>query len=135
MFANSNKNIVLCHDYLKCKVTDAHYLVHALEIHTKNELKGSTYRTVAPTINLIMFYVHVIKSLSTSRFYIGSTGDTDNRLTEHNSGEVKATRSYRLWVIAHTESFSTRSKAYRRERQIKSWKNPDYMRKRLGISL
>ena len=50
MFANSNKNIVLCHDYLKCKVTDAHYLVHALEIHTKNELKGSTYRTVAPTI-------------------------------------------------------------------------------------
>ena len=97
------------------------------------EVTGSS--PVLPTINLIMFYVHVIKSLSTSRFYIGSTGDTDNRLTEHNSGEVKATRSYRPWVIAHTESFSTRSEAYRRERQIKSWKNPDYMRKRLGISL
>lgn len=64
MFANSNKNIVLCHDYLKCKVTDAHYLVHALEIHTKNELKGSTYRTVAPTI--LLSHHHLTCSLKIS---------------------------------------------------------------------
>jgi putative endonuclease len=81
-----------------------------------------------------MFYVYILKSLSTGRFYIGSTEDTVNRLTEHNSGEVKATRSYRPWTIVYTETFSTRSEAYRRERQIKAWKNPDYMRKRLGIN-
>ncbi len=68
-----------------------------------------------------MFYIYILKSLSTGRFYIGSTENTVNRLTEHNSGKVKATRNFRPWIIIYTESFPTRSEADRRERQIKAY--------------
>ncbi len=80
-----------------------------------------------------MFYVYVLRSVPSGRFYIGSTENIENRLNEHNNGEVKATRSYRPWNIVYTESFVTRSEAYRRERQIKNWKNPDFMVRKLGI--
>jgi putative endonuclease len=82
-----------------------------------------------------MFYVYVLHSVSTKRFYIGSTQDITNRLSEHNSGEVKATRSYRPWAIVYSESFNTRNEAIRREYQIKRWKNPSYMVNQLGITL
>jgi putative endonuclease len=75
----------------------------------------------------------VLNSLKTDRYDVGSTEDLENRLTEHNGGEVKAARNFRPWKIVYTETFDTRSEAIRREYQIKSWKNPDYMVKQLGI--
>ena len=74
-----------------------------------------------------MYYVYVLQSERTRRRYIGSTGDIDERLRQHNAGMSRSTRPYRPWVLVYTEEFESRSTAVRRENQIKSWKNRVYL--------
>jgi putative endonuclease len=70
-----------------------------------------------------MFYVYVLRSQKTEKFYIGQTQDISNRVLEHNNGKTISTRSGRPWVLVHTEVFATRSDAIKRERELKSKKS------------
>jgi putative endonuclease len=67
-----------------------------------------------------MLTCYILQSESTGRYYVGSTEDLPNRLSEHNSGEGKSTRSGVPWRVIWTEEFTTRSDAGKRERQIKA---------------
>jgi putative endonuclease len=67
-----------------------------------------------------MYWVYILYSKKYDRFYTGLTNNLDRRLNEHNSGNVKPTKSYIPWVIIHREQFSTRLKARDREKFIKS---------------
>jgi putative endonuclease len=67
-----------------------------------------------------MFYVYVLQSVKTLRFYTGSCQNIANRLDEHNTGQNKSTRTGIPWHIIHTESFLTRSEAISKERIIKN---------------
>ena len=69
-----------------------------------------------------MFKVYILKSKTNDKYYVGYTEDLDKRLIRHNGKLVKATKSGVPWTIIYTESFNTKSEAYRRERQIKSYK-------------
>ncbi len=82
---------------------------------------------------IAMYFVYVLRSKATGRFYVGSSQDVANRFREHNAGETTATKNGRPWELVHTEAFTTRSEAVRREREIKGWKNPRYMIEKLGI--
>ena len=70
-----------------------------------------------------MYYVYILKSLKNKRYYIGHTGDLQRRLTEHNSGKTKSTKGYVPWIIVYTEIYKTKSEAYKREKEIKSYKS------------
>ncbi|MCP4715752.1 MAG: GIY-YIG nuclease family protein [Deltaproteobacteria bacterium] len=74
-----------------------------------------------------MFYIYILQSQSTGRFYIGSTDNLQRRVAQHNDPDYRGSKTTKRftgpWVIVHSESFATRSEAVRRERQIKSWKN------------
>ena len=70
-----------------------------------------------------MFYTYILYSEKTGKFYIGSTGDIEDRLYRHNSGQSKYTKSGVPWKLVHTEEFSTRAQAVRRENEIKKWKS------------
>ncbi|MEW6193647.1 MAG: GIY-YIG nuclease family protein [Bacteroidota bacterium] len=72
---------------------------------------------------LEMYSVYILKSLVKERFYIGHTSDLQKRLNEHNSGRTKSTKPYIPWTIVHIESYETKSEAYKRELQIKSFKS------------
>lgn len=63
-----------------------------------------------------MFYVYILRSAVTSRFYIGSTQDLQARLLQHNAGASKATRHGVPWTLLHSETFATRTLAVKRER-------------------
>jgi acyl-CoA reductase-like NAD-dependent aldehyde dehydrogenase len=66
-----------------------------------------------------MFYVYIIQSAD-GRFYTGYTTDLDRRLKEHQAGSGgKFTRSFGAKKILYHESHSTKSKALKREIQIK----------------
>jgi putative endonuclease len=54
---------------------------------------------------------------------IGHTSDLARRLEEHNSGQTQSTRNRGPWELAHSETFESKSAAYTREREIKSWKS------------
>ena len=81
-----------------------------------------------------MFYVYVLRSEPDGRYYVGSTKDVNLRLAQHNSGMTLSTRKGRPWKLVLSETFGTLGEARRREQQIKSWKNPDYMVKALKLS-
>ncbi|MGH7598909.1 MAG: GIY-YIG nuclease family protein [bacterium] len=39
-----------------------------------------------------MFYVYILQSQASRKYYVGSTQDVRNRLREHNHGESLSTR-------------------------------------------
>jgi putative endonuclease len=67
-----------------------------------------------------MFYVYILQSQATRKYYVGSTQDVNNRLREHNHGESLSTRGGRPWEIVNIEEFQTRAEAVRKEKQIKA---------------
>lgn len=67
-----------------------------------------------------MFYVYILQSQTTKKYYVGSTQDVANRLREHNSGETKSIRHGIPWELIHQESFPTRAEAMRQENKIKA---------------
>lgn len=69
-----------------------------------------------------MFFVYIIQSEISKKYYIGCTDNLDRRLKEHNSGYSKYTKTEKNWILKYKEEFETLAQAHQRERQIKSWK-------------
>ncbi len=65
------------------------------------------------------YFLYILKSEITGRRYIGSTGNLEERVKKHNRGGVRSTKPYLPWVMLHTESFSSRTEARRREIELK----------------
>ncbi|MCH7883175.1 GIY-YIG nuclease family protein [Patescibacteria group bacterium] len=76
-----------------------------------------------------MYYVYILKSLNKDSYYVGYTKNIYQRLLRHNIGEMKSTKASAPYKVIHFEEFETRSKAMRREQQIKSYKGGDAFRK------
>jgi len=81
----------------------------------------------------IMYKVYILKSLNKSRYYIGHTENLENRLLRHDNGKVKSTKFYRPWKLVHEEGYDTKSEAYKRELEIKSYKGGIKFKKLLGL--
>ena len=73
-----------------------------------------------------MYYVYILKSQATQRYYVGSTEDLRRRLREHN-GELpdlgRSTLAGRPWALVFSVSFESRSRAVAAEYFIKSMKS------------
>ena len=69
-----------------------------------------------------MWYVYILKSLKTDRYYIGHTENLEKRLRQHNSGKTRSLKAYLPFEIIHSEKHDTKQEAYSRERRIKSYK-------------
>ena len=67
-----------------------------------------------------MYYVYILINGTKTRTYTGVTRDVSKRLTEHNSGQVKSSRSYRPYKVVHIEGFKTLSEARQKEKFYKS---------------
>ena len=70
-----------------------------------------------------MFFVYILQSESSGRYYIGQTKTLRERVTYHNANYSRALKNRGPWKLVHFEGYETRSEAMRRERQIKSWKD------------
>lgn len=82
--------------------------------------------------HMLMYFVYVLRSCRTGRFYTGSTADPNRRLSEHNSGVSFSTRRGRPWELVHFEKFQTRAQAARRERHFKSGKGREELQSMLA---
>jgi putative endonuclease len=71
---------------------------------------------------VLMYTVYILYSDRFSRYYTGHSHDYLSRLQDHNRGKVKSTKAYIPWRVIHKEDFETKSEAFRREMQIKSFK-------------
>jgi len=78
-----------------------------------------------------MFYVYVLESVNDSGFYIGCTKNLKNRMKEHNSGHIKATKNRLPMKLIYYEASLDRSDAFRREKYLKTTYGRRYVKNRL----
>jgi len=79
-----------------------------------------------------MYTVYVLHSVSFDKIYVGYTSDIENRLFAHNHPSNKGwTRSFKPWQLIYSEIFETKSEAMLREKQLKSSKGRDFIRKNI----
>jgi putative endonuclease len=69
------------------------------------------------------FYVYILQSQSTGRYYCGQTKDLEQRLRHHNDPEYRPDATTRRfsgpWNLVWSEAHQTRSSAMKAEREIK----------------
>ncbi len=70
-----------------------------------------------------MYFVYVLKSLITDRYYVGQAKDPELRLAFHNSSKARWSKRFQPWEIVYKEKFDTRSEAMLRESFLKKQKN------------
>jgi len=79
------------------------------------------------------YWVYVLENPA-GRFYIGSTGNLENRLAQHNAKDKigsKFSHKNGLWSLVWSEPHLTRSAAVQREKQIKAMKSAKWIREQL----
>ena len=76
-----------------------------------------------------MYFVYILQSISTGRFYVGQCDHLIQRFYEHRRGANLATRNRGPWWMPYYEIYPSRAEALRRERQIKSKKSVENIRR------
>ena len=80
------------------------------------------------------FQTYILRSKSSGRFYVGSTQNLNKRILEHNNNRTPSIKNRGPWDLFYCETYTTRSEAVRRERQIKSMKSRAYIQSLAGAS-
>ena len=79
-----------------------------------------------------MFTVYVLHSHKFDKIYIGYTSDIEKRLFAHNHPNNKGwTKSFQPWEIIYSEEFETKEEAMDREKQLKSYRGREFIRKHI----
>ena len=75
-----------------------------------------------------MYFVYILFSTKTNKYYIGSTDNLEARLRHHNSGSTPSTKSGApYWEIKFVETLPDKSSALQREIDIKRKKSRQYI--------
>lgn len=77
----------------------------------------------------MLYFVHILKSLSSKKSYVGVSNDITRRLTEHNSGKNFYTKRHLPWKIAHLEEFGNFKEAREREMWFKTTSGRRFLKK------
>ena len=96
--------------------------------------RRSWVRTPSAPPKSSVYFLYILQSESTGRFYIGQTQDVPERLTYHNANYSKSLKNRGPWKLVYTEPYKTRSEVVLRERQLKSWKDRRMIEKLLSAS-
>ncbi|UEG50144.1 GIY-YIG nuclease family protein [Ferruginibacter lapsinanis] len=78
------------------------------------------------------FYIYILYSVTSDKYYVGSTGDLEVRLDQHNNGRNKSTKHGVPWIIKYTETFVLQVDAIKRENEIKKKKSRKYIEWLIG---
>jgi putative endonuclease len=78
-----------------------------------------------------MYYVYILQSEIDKSYYVGSTGDLQRRLNEHNNGGEKFTTTKRPYVIVWYCAFKNKNQAIEFEKYLKQGSGFAFARKRL----
>ncbi|MBN1618117.1 GIY-YIG nuclease family protein [Candidatus Dojkabacteria bacterium] len=79
-----------------------------------------------------MYYVYILQSINfPQKTYVGYSQNIKQRLSRHNTGNVKSTYKYRPWRVKFYCAFEERLTAMRFERYLKTASGIAFRRKRL----
>ena len=74
-----------------------------------------------------MYFVYIIQSERTSKWYYGHTNDLVERLRAHNSGWNKSTMGRGPWSYIFQKWFASLEEAVKFEKQLKKLRNKLYI--------
>jgi putative endonuclease len=74
-----------------------------------------------------MFQVYIIYSKVLDQYYVGFSGNLDDRLFRHNNSGSKSTKRASDWTLVYEKNYATRSEAMKREKEIKGKKSRQYI--------
>jgi putative endonuclease len=80
-----------------------------------------------------MYYVYFLKSEKDGKMYIGRTNNITRRLSEHNNGQVSATKSRRPLVLLGYETYATESESVSAECEWKEGYKREELKRRFKI--
>ena len=80
-----------------------------------------------------MFVVYAIYNSKHKKIYLGQTADLQKRMNEHNNHSLGGyTSSYDgKWEVIYTENYETRIEALKREKQLKSYRGREYVKRNI----
>jgi len=78
-----------------------------------------------------MYYVYVLRSLSTDKFYTGATSDLRKRFKQHQSEEVYSTKGRGPFELIYYEACLNKSDAYAREKYLKTGMGKRFLKNRI----
>ena len=82
------------------------------------------------------YYVYVLYSRSSLKYYIGQTSDMKRRLLQHNDANYKSyTSRYAPWEVYWMTRVATRASAMKMERYLKKKRRPFIVRLKTDESL
>jgi len=73
------------------------------------------------------FSVYILESFKDGSYYVGSTNDLEDRFGRHNQGRVNYTKLKRPWKLIYSEEYPDRSRAAKREYEIKKHKRREFI--------
>jgi putative endonuclease len=73
------------------------------------------------------YFVYILQSQRDGSYYIGYTNNLEERLKRHNEGRSVFTRPKLPWVVVYQETFDSRAEAMKRERELKSRKDREFI--------
>ncbi len=85
---------------------------------------------------MIMYAVYAIYNVLNDKIYIGQTQDLDKRLALHNNKVFKNSYTSRFdgdWILIYYENVSDRLTALTRERQLKSYRGREFIKKYIPV--
>ena len=74
-------------------------------------------------------YLYILISIKNGSYYIGCSKNVEERLRQHNSGTVKATKYKHPYRLVFKQKFNSIGEAFKAEQKIKGWKRRDYIDK------
>ncbi len=75
-----------------------------------------------------VYFVYILQSLTSRRFYVGHCEHLIERFHEHQAGYAPSTRNRGPWWMPYYEVYATRSEAMKRESEIKRKKSSKSIR-------
>ena len=83
-----------------------------------------------------MFYVYLIRSITTKEIYVGFTTDIEKRVLSHNQAENIATKHGVPWELVYVEGYKSEHDARVRELKLKHHGNSKrFVKERIKHSL
>ena len=79
-----------------------------------------------------MYFVYAIYNQKNDRIYIGQTEDVKSRLELHNNKTFKHCYTARfdgVWTLLYKERCETRKEALKREKQLKSYRGREFIKR------
>ena len=75
------------------------------------------------------YFVYIIQSTTSGKWYIGYSSELETRIKNHNAGFNASTKNRGPWVLIFAREFGNKMEAVGFERYLKKTRNKEYIKK------